>query len=50
MNVGCPKWRFTKVGEDWFCIAGLWRLVEGQAPALTILTCKPGPDVYKPLF
>jgi SOS response associated peptidase (SRAP) len=39
------KWRFTKVGEDWFCIAGLWRPVEGDAPAFTIafhnclLTC-----------
>ena len=19
------KWKFTKVGEDWFCFAGLWR-------------------------
>jgi putative SOS response-associated peptidase YedK len=39
------KWRFTKVGEDWFCIAGLWRPVEGQTPAFTMLTCEPGPDV-----
>jgi putative SOS response-associated peptidase YedK len=39
------KWRFTKVGEDWFCIAGLWRLVEGEAPAFTMLTCESGPDV-----
>src|SRR4051794_41060933 len=35
----------TKVGEDWFCIAGLWRPVEGDAAAFTMLTCEPGPDV-----
>ena len=40
------KWRFTKVDEDWFCIAGLWRPVEGEtAAAFTMLTCEPGPDV-----
>jgi putative SOS response-associated peptidase YedK len=39
------KWRFTKVGEDWFCIAGLWRPAEGGAPTFTMLTCEPGPDV-----
>jgi putative SOS response-associated peptidase YedK len=39
------KWRFTKVDEDWFCIAGLWRPIEGAAPAFTMLTCEPGPDV-----
>src|SRR3954449_5133034 len=39
------KWRFTKVGEDWFCIAWLWRPVEGDAAAFTMLTCEPGPDV-----
>ena len=39
------KWRFTKVGEGWFCIAGIWRQVEGNAPAFTMLTCEPGPDV-----
>ena len=39
------KWRFTKVDEDWFCIAGLWRPVEGGTPAFTMLTCEPGPDV-----
>ena len=39
------KWRFTKSGEDWFCIAGLWRPVQGAAPAFTMLTCEPGPDV-----
>jgi putative SOS response-associated peptidase YedK len=39
------KWRFTNAGEDWFCIAGLWRPVEGDAPAFTMLTCEPGQDV-----
>jgi putative SOS response-associated peptidase YedK len=39
------KWRFTKVDEDWFCVAGLWRPVEGQTSAFTMLTCEPGPDV-----
>jgi putative SOS response-associated peptidase YedK len=39
------KWRFTKVGEDWFCIAGLWRPVEAGAAAFTMLTCEPGADV-----
>lgn len=39
------KWRFTKVGEDWFCIAGIWRPVESKAPAFTMLTCEPGRDV-----
>jgi putative SOS response-associated peptidase YedK len=39
------KWRFTMPGEDWFCIAGLWRPVESQEDAFTMLTCEPGPDV-----
>jgi putative SOS response-associated peptidase YedK len=39
------KWRFTKVGEDWFCIAGIWRAAEGSPAAFTMLTCEPGPDV-----
>jgi putative SOS response-associated peptidase YedK len=39
------KWRFTKADEDWFCIAGLWRPVDGVGPAFTMLTCEPGPDV-----
>jgi putative SOS response-associated peptidase YedK len=39
------KWKFTKVGEHWFCIAGLWRPVDGGAEAFTMLTCNPGPDV-----
>jgi putative SOS response-associated peptidase YedK len=39
------KWRFNKVGEEWFCIAGIWRPVDGGSPAFTMLTCEPGPDV-----
>ena len=39
------KWRFTKAGEEWFCIAGLWRPVEDSSGAFTMLTCEPGPDV-----
>jgi putative SOS response-associated peptidase YedK len=38
------KWRFSKPGEEWFCIAGLWRPVENGA-AFTMLTVDPGPDV-----
>lgn len=40
------KWRFTKTGEDWFCIAGLWRPGQGDWPeSFTMLTLAPGPDV-----
>jgi hypothetical protein len=40
------KWKFTKVGEDWFCFAGLWRPVAaGGEPAFTLLTTEPSPDV-----
>jgi putative SOS response-associated peptidase YedK len=35
----------TKADEGWFCIAGLWRPVDGVAPVFTMLTCEPGPDV-----
>lgn len=40
------KWQFTVAGQEWFCIAGLWRDDEklGQ-PAFTMLTMPPGPDV-----
>jgi putative SOS response-associated peptidase YedK len=38
------KWKFSKVGEEWFCFAGLWR--PGEAgDAFTLLTTTPGPDV-----
>ncbi len=39
------KWLFTKAGEDWFCIAGLWRAAPEVGEAWTMLTVAPGPDV-----
>jgi putative SOS response-associated peptidase YedK len=39
------KWLFTKAGEDWFCIAGLWRATAEVGEAYTMLTVAPGPDV-----
>jgi putative SOS response-associated peptidase YedK len=39
------KWLFTKAGEDWFCIAGLWRADPQVGEAFTMLTVEPGPDV-----
>jgi len=39
------RWLFTKSGEDWFCIAGLWRHSNEVGEACTMLTCAPGPDV-----
>jgi putative SOS response-associated peptidase YedK len=44
------KWLFRWKGEDWFCIAGLWKrdekAIKGtQNEAFTMLTCEPGPDV-----
>ena len=39
------KWLFTKAGEDWFCIAGLWRRHQEVGEAYTMLTAEPGPDV-----
>jgi len=40
------KWRFTQAGQDWFCIAGLWRPAEGDWPeSFTMLTTEPGPDI-----
>jgi putative SOS response-associated peptidase YedK len=39
------KWLFTKTGEDWFCIAGLWRSTRDVGEAYTMLTAEPGPDV-----
>ena len=38
------KWLFTVAGEDWFCIAGLWRETP-VGEAFTMLTTPPGPDV-----
>ena len=39
------KWLFTRKGEDWFCIAGLWRSDPAVGEAYTLLTTAPGPDV-----
>ena len=39
------KWRFAKAGEDWFCIAGLWRATPDVGEAYAMLTTEPGPDV-----
>jgi putative SOS response-associated peptidase YedK len=39
------RWLFTKRGEDWFCIAGLWRNSPEIGEACTMLTTSPGPDV-----
>lgn len=39
------KWLFTVAGEDWFCIAGLWRDTQEVGEAFTMLTTEPGPDV-----
>ena len=36
------RWRFTKTGEEWFCIAGI---TGGDGAAYTMLTVPPGPDV-----
>lgn len=40
------KWAFTKTGEDWFCLAGLWRPSAGEWPeSFSLLTAAPGLDV-----
>lgn len=39
------KWIFTKVGEPWFCIAGVWRADAAVGEAFAMLTTEPGPDV-----
>ena len=39
------KWLFTRTGEDWFCIAGIWRASPEAGEAFTMLTTEPGPDV-----
>ncbi|WP_460449597.1 SOS response-associated peptidase [Alsobacter sp. SYSU BS001988] len=39
------KWRFTMVGEDWFCFAGIWRQSGTGGEAFTLLTTAPGPEV-----
>ena len=39
------KWLFTKRGEPWFCIAGIWRSTADVGEAFTMLTMPPGPDI-----
>ena len=39
------KWLFTKAGEPWFCIAGIWRTDSQVGEAFTMLTMPPGPDI-----
>src|SRR5580704_13546182 len=39
------KWKFTKVGADWFCFASLWRPMAAGGEAFTLLTTEPSPDV-----
>jgi putative SOS response-associated peptidase YedK len=39
------RWLFTKRGEDWFAIAGLWRATREVGEACTMLTTTPGEDV-----
>lgn len=39
------KWLFTRAGQPWFCIAGLWCNTPDVGDAFTMLTAEPGPDV-----
>ncbi|HXE26824.1 MAG TPA: SOS response-associated peptidase [Roseiarcus sp.] len=39
------KWLFTRAGEPWFCIAGIWRTDKDGGEAFTMLTLPPGPDI-----
>jgi putative SOS response-associated peptidase YedK len=39
------KWLFTKAGEPWFCVAGIWRSDSHVGEAFTMLTMPPGPDI-----
>jgi putative SOS response-associated peptidase YedK len=41
------KFKFSLMGEAWFCFAGLWRSgdQEGENSSFTLLTTAPGPDV-----
>ena len=39
------KWLFTRKGEPWFCIAGIWRKSPEVGEAFTMLTTEPGADV-----
>jgi putative SOS response-associated peptidase YedK len=39
------KWLFSKTGEAWFCVAGIWRTDKTVGEAFTMLTVPPGPDI-----
>jgi putative SOS response-associated peptidase YedK len=39
------KWLFTMAGQEWFCIAGIWRASAQVGEAFTMLTHQPGPDL-----
>lgn len=39
------KWLFTKRGERFFCIAGIWRKTPEIDEAFTMLTMEPSPDI-----
>jgi putative SOS response-associated peptidase YedK len=39
------KWLFTKTGDPWFCVAGIWRAHKDIGEAFTMLTMPPGPDI-----
>jgi putative SOS response-associated peptidase YedK len=39
------KWLFTRRGEPWFCIAGIWRPDPKVGEAFTMLTMPPSPDI-----
>ncbi len=40
------KWKFTRTGAAWFCLAGLWRPASQDAgDAFALLTTSPGPDI-----
>jgi hypothetical protein len=36
---------FTKSGEPWFCIAGIWRADDDVGEAFTMLAMPPGPEI-----
>jgi hypothetical protein len=42
---GRTKRLFTKAGELWFCIAGIWRSDKDVGEAFTMLTMPLGPDI-----
>ena len=39
------RWRFTRIGQEWFCFAGLLGRGPGGTDAFALLTADAGPDV-----